>query len=134
MQVQSAFRSLAITALLLCGIVPARALECPVPHPQDARGTLQETPAQIAEYSSILGNGDTGNAVSVVISELRRNHPDATASEIVNFLVAAYCPALAEQGYGGEEAARKIRDFTALVEARLLDYRKKPAETAAQSG
>lgn len=133
MQTRRTLRSLAMTVLLLSAAVPARALECPLPHPEAAGGALRETPAQIAEYSSLLANGDTGNAVGVIIGELRRKHPDATAAEIVNFLVAAYCPALTMQGYDGAVAAAKIKQFSALVEARLLETGKNPAGAAGQS-
>lgn len=133
MYAQRPFRLLAMAALLPCATVSARALECPVPHPEATGSALRETPVQIANYSAILAKGDTGNAVGVIIAELRRKHPDATTAEIVNFMVAAYCSALTEQGYGGQVAASKIREFSALVEARLLKPEKNPADAVGQT-
>lgn len=127
-------RPLAAAAVLLCAAAPARALECPVPHPEAAGNVLRETQGQMAQYSSMLGNGDMGNAISEIVTELRKRHPDATGPEIVNFLVAIYCPALAAQGYGGDVAKSKIGEFIKLVEDRVLNGADSSSNTSAHSG
>ena len=133
MRTRRALQSAAMVAVTISIAHPAWALECPVPHPEAANGVLSETPAQIDKYSSILANGDAGNAVGIVISDLRSKFPSASNAEIANFLVAAYCPAVASQGYSGAAATEKVNAFSALVDKRLFQTGKNPAGTAAQS-
>jgi len=71
---------------------PCIALECPTAQPAGTAGAIQESPAQINELSQVLASGDLDNRVPVFIHSLRSRHPDAPASEFVNYLVTAYCP------------------------------------------
>ena len=122
MQVHKSLKAVALVLPLQFAVIPARALECPVPHPEAGANAINETPAQIREYSAMLAGGDTGNAVGEIITRLRRKHADATPGEIANFLVTAYCPALEAQGYRGTVATAKINEFSALVDARLFKH------------
>jgi hypothetical protein len=84
-------RSVAIAASLLLA-APCVALECPTAQPAGAPGAIQETPAQISELSQVLASGDLGNRIPVFVRALHSRHPDASTSELVNYLVTAYCP------------------------------------------
>jgi len=91
--------------LLLLLATPCMALECPTPQPAGAPGAIQETPAQVAEVSQVLGSGDLGNRIPVLVHDLRGRHPDVPASELVNYLVTAYCPVV--NGLTGLDDAEK---------------------------
>ena len=133
MRARTALQSCALVALTISFAHPASALECPLPHPETKSGVLRETPEQIDRYSSILAKGDVGNSVGVAISDLHRKYPAATDAEIANFLVAAYCPAVASQGFSGAAASEKVNAFSALVDKRLFQTGNNRTDNATQS-
>lgn len=97
----------AVLLLVLAAIRPALALECPVPQP-GGPDVLRESASQIAALSELLASGDLDNRVPTLVDDLRRRHPAARPSEIVNYLVAAYCPIVAARA-GLDEAAKRAR-------------------------
>lgn len=108
-------------AVLMMAATQVDAFECPLPHPKGGPKTIRETPAQISEFRRMLGNGDDGNAVAEIIFDLKRKYPKAGSGEIINFLVTAYCPTVKAQGYSDRKATHKVREFSSLVAARLLN-------------
>jgi len=74
---------------------PALAFDCPVAQPQAKPGILKETPAQIAAVGKQLASGDTNNAIAATTADLRMRYPGVERAELVNYLMTAYCPAVA---------------------------------------
>jgi hypothetical protein len=108
----------AVAALCLAAAGPALALECPVPQPLTRPGVLRETPAQIADVSSLLATGDTGNRIRMVVTDLRARYPGVQNAELINYLMAAYCPGVAQLSGPGEQEkqARMDRFVSQLAE------------------
>lgn len=102
------------TDLLLTA--PCMALQCPAPQPPGAPGAIVETPSQISELSQVLGSGDLGNRIPVFIHDLRGRHPNVPASELVNYLVTAYCPVVNSlTGLADAEKQARMDTFTSEV-------------------
>ena len=102
-----------LAALGLATVEPAAALECPVPQPLTRPGILKETKAQTRMVSNLLATGDTGNRVGVIVSDLRARYPGVENTEIVNYLMAAYCPLVAQlTGLGEREKQARMDRFT----------------------
>jgi hypothetical protein len=86
---------LVAAALLASSAFPALALDCPKPQPTAKPGILKETPAQMAAVGKQLTGGDTFNAIASATADLRIRYPGVESAEVVNYLVTAYCPAVA---------------------------------------
>ena len=109
------FLAIAIVAALAG---PAFALECPVPQPLTRPGILQETPAQITALSNLLAGGDVGNTIPVIVADLRARYPGIENAEIINYLMAAYCPIVAQlSGLNGPAEAGENGSVHAAVGA-----------------
>jgi hypothetical protein len=114
------FRAATILATVgmtsLAGLSPARALECPASHPLKRPGVIRESPAQIHALSSLLASGDAENRIGVTVAELRARYPGVENAEIVNYLVAAYCPVVAQMtGLGQQEKQARVDRFVSEV-------------------
>jgi len=95
---------------------PCIALEYPTPQPAGAPGAIAETPAQVSELAQLLGSGDLSNRIPVLVHDLRGRHPNVPASELVNYLVTAYCPVVNSlNGLGEAEKQVRIDAFTSQV-------------------
>jgi hypothetical protein len=111
----SVVRSGAAAAWLLLA-APCIALECPTPQPAGTPSAIEETPAQIRELSQLLASGDLGNRFPVLVHDLRGRHPDVPASELVNYLVTAYCPVVNSlTGLGDAEKQARLDAFASQV-------------------
>ena len=86
---------LVAAALLATSAFPALALDCPKPQPTAKPGILKETPAQMTAVGKQLTGGDTFNAIASATADLRIRYPGVESAEVVNYLVTAYCPAVA---------------------------------------
>jgi hypothetical protein len=104
--------------LAICFLVslPARACECPVPQALPGPAVLRETPARTQALTALLGSGDLGNRVPILVKDLRDRYPGATHAEIANYLMAAYCPVVAQlSGLGDAEMRARMERFGSLV-------------------
>ncbi len=100
--------------LVVLGFCPASAgaFECPAPQDQHGPGLLGETPAQVHGTASLLASGDAGNRVPEIVADLRKRHPGVQNAEIMNYLVAAYCPVVARlSGLGDAEKQSQVDQF-----------------------
>ena len=92
--------------------VAAQSLKCPVPHTLNSPGTLKESPAQIAEAGSLLARGDGVNRAPEIVANLRKRYPGVANAEIENYLVTAYCPAVAKlDGLSVREQQARVDRF-----------------------
>jgi hypothetical protein len=100
---------------------PAQALQCPTPHSVAGPGVLKETPEQIASLSRALSTGDLAIDLPMIISDLRARYPGAQPGEIMNYLIAAYCSAVAQTPGLSESRQQSLMDqFTHQVSGILF--------------
>jgi hypothetical protein len=122
--------SLLLLAMYAALAVPAQALECPAPKALTRPGVLRETPAQITAMSNLLATGDVSNRVSVVVADLRARYPGVENAELVNYLMAAYCPIVARlSGLSEAEKQARMDNFVSQV-AQLVYSAGDPARPA----
>ena len=94
----------------------ALALDCPKPQPTAKPGILKETPAQMTAVGKQLTSGDTFNAIASATADLRIRYPGVESAELVNYLVTAYCPAVAADSKLSEAQKKTAVDgFAAQV-------------------
>lgn len=90
-------------------------LTCPEAQITGAPGLLKETPRQIQASRSELGQGRESE-ISRAAASIRARHPDASSGEIVNYLVAAYCPTVSASATSDLAAKREaLRKFSMRV-------------------
>jgi hypothetical protein len=99
----------------------AAALECPRPQPLAKPGVLAETPGDIAILSTALVAGHDPQKIREIVDGLRQEHPGVEPAEIMNYLIAAYCP-VAAKAAGLTEAQRQTMVDQFVIEARSLVY------------
>ena len=107
---------LAAALFVATSAVPALALDCPKPQPMAKPGILKETPAQMTAVGKQLTVGDTFNAIASATADLRIRYPGVESAELVNYLVTAYCPAVAANNKLSEAQKKSAVDgFAAQV-------------------
>jgi len=73
---------------------------------------LKETEQQQKQLSRLLASGDVENRLGEIVADLRKRHPEASRVEVIDYLVGAYCPAVAAMpGVSDEEKTQKVRSF-----------------------
>jgi hypothetical protein len=91
----------------------AHALDCPEPQPQGEPGVLEETRQDIATWSATLAGDDLLNRIDELATRLRAKHPDVDEAELVNYLVTAYCPVVAQMdGLSEAEKTARLDQFS----------------------
>lgn len=107
---------LAAALLVATSAFPVLALDCPKPQPTAKPGILKETPAQMTAVGRQLASGDTFNAIASATADLRVRYPGVESAEVVNYLVTAYCPAVAADSKLSEAQKKAAVDsFAAQV-------------------
>ncbi len=93
-------------------LVPQRgfALTCPEPQENASAGVLKETSEDIEKLSMLLQGGAAGNEVNEIVFNLKKKYPAATSAEVVNYMITAYCPVLAQNKDFTEQQARERLD------------------------
>ena len=115
--------SLVGLALCLTSPAHAQAFKCPTPQDQKGPGLLKETPAQVHRTASLLASGDVGNRVPEIVTDLRKRHPGVRNTEIMNYLVTAYCPAVARlSGLSDAEKQSRVDQFASQA-GQVVDRR-----------
>ena len=77
---------------------------------------LKETAGDVARASSALSGPGQENTIRVLAAELKRRHPQADRSDIVNYLLTAYCPLVkADNGLSDREKREKMDRFSSQV-------------------
>ena len=99
-------------ALVSALAMPAAALQCPAPQPLARPGILKETRTQTQVVATLLATGDDANRIRVIVDDLRARYPGVENAEIVNYLMAAYCPVVAQlSGLGEQEKQARMDRF-----------------------
>ena len=117
--------SLIVCLLTLAGCSSDTAkpiLECPEPHPLSGNMALEETQSDIKAIGTRLTENPAADVVNEVIFNLKREHPSASAADIVNYLVTAYCPTVAAETWlSKDDATAKVDQFSAQVNGIISD-------------
>jgi len=101
-----------IIALVSALAMPAAALQCPAPQPLARPGILKETRTQTQVVATLLATGDDANRIRVIVDDLRARYLGVENAEIVNYLMAAYCPVVAQlSGLGEQEKQARMDRF-----------------------
>jgi hypothetical protein len=104
-------------AIMIAGLVsalaiPAAALQCPTPQSLTRPDILRETPTQTHVVATLLATGDDANRIRVIVDDLRARYPGVENAEIVNYLMVAYYPVVAQlSGLGEQEKQARMDRF-----------------------
>jgi hypothetical protein len=95
---------------------PGSAFECPEPQTQGVRGFIPESPQEIAELSALLRAGDLENRIEVIAHDLKQKYPNADRTELINYMMTAYCPVItADQSLSDSEKRERLDRFSEQV-------------------
>lgn len=106
-------------ALALAACSKPAAIECPTPQMRGADGVLADSSADIAAYGARLREGYGANALAEAVAAVRAQYPGATASEVQNFLIAAYCPVARQSAPDAAGQAASLARFETALAATL---------------
>ena len=99
----------------LCWSHQAGAFECPRPE-KTSPGVLQETKQDEQSLAQMFAGGDIENKIGIAVANLQRNYPQASDTEMVNYLVGAYCPVVARMtGLSETQKTAKVEHFAATL-------------------
>ncbi len=89
---------------------------CPEGHAETTRMALKETPADMAGLTATLQGANEANVIRVIAIGLKRKYPDADTADIVNYMMAAYCPIVAAKtGLSHAEKRDRMDQFSSQV-------------------
>lgn len=105
----------ALAIALLCWSQQARAFECPQPE-KPSPGVLQETEQDQKALTQMFAGGNIEDKIGVAAVELQKKYPSATDTELVNYMIGAYCPAVAQMpGLSDRQRTAKVEHFAATL-------------------
>lgn len=110
-----ASRALATTTALLFWAGPTIAVDCPQPQNQASPNAIQEAEKEVSALAPLLSGEDLENRVGVIVSDLRKRHPDVGKEELVNFLMTAYCPIVNKEALSEDVKSTKLKAFSDQV-------------------
>jgi mono/diheme cytochrome c family protein len=103
----------AVAAIPDYGTQAAAAFKCP--EVGGAPGTPGPDPRAVADLAAMIGAGDL--RVADLVAAYRRDVPEAGAAEVVNGLMAAYCPVIAASAAPTYRKFAEMRRFAREAEA-----------------
>jgi hypothetical protein len=117
-------RAMGILAVaLLCWSHQAGAFECPRPE-KTSPGVLQETKQDEQALAQMFAGGDIDNKIGIAVADLQRRYPQASDTELVNYLVGAYCPVVAQMpGLSETQKTAKVEHFAATLLEMLSEQK-----------
>lgn len=110
-----------LTLFGLAGCGSTQSLVCPRPELYDGSGKITEAGTNPKAIQARFDRRFSANDLDETIALLRRRFPDADDDAIYNYLVAAYCPALARQGNPISVQKAKLLAFENAVHTVLGD-------------
>jgi hypothetical protein len=106
---------LAFGFILLCWSNETGAFECPRPE-TSSPGVLQESKKDEQQLSQMFTGGDIESKIGVAVASLQKKYPKATDTEIINYLVGAYCTAVSDMpGLTDANKTARIEHFSATL-------------------
>ena len=112
----------ALGVAVLCWSHNAGAFECPRPE-TTSPGVLHETKQDEQILSQMFAGGDIENKIGIAVANLQRKYPQATDTELVNYLVGAYCPVIAQMGLSESQKTAKVEHFAATLFEMLAEQK-----------
>lgn len=107
----------------LCWSQQAIAFECPRME-KTGPGILQETKHDEQALSRVFQSGDVENEIGVAVNNLQRKYPGASDTELVDYLIGAYCPAIASMpNLSDAQKTGRIEHFAATVFELLAEQK-----------
>jgi hypothetical protein len=93
----------------------AGAFECPRPE-KSTPGVLQETKQDEQALSQLFTAGDREDKIGILLAALQKKYPQATDTELVNYLIGGYCPVVAQMpGLSDAQRTAKVEHFAATL-------------------
>jgi hypothetical protein len=116
--------AIGIVALIgLCWSHQAGAFECPRPE-KTSPGVLQETKQDEQALAKMFAGGDIENKIGIAVANLQRKYPKASDTEMVDYLIGAYCPVVAEMpGLSETQRTAKVEHFAATLFEMLSEQK-----------
>jgi hypothetical protein len=112
-----------LAVVLLCWSHQAGAFECPRPE-KTSPGVLQETKQDEQALAQMFSGGDIDNKIGIAVADLQRKYPQASDTEMVNYLVGAYCPVVARMpGLSETQKTAKVEHFAATLFEMLSEQK-----------
>ncbi len=74
--------------------------------------------------SQMLAGGDIENKIGAAVADVQNRYPQVSDTELVNYLVGAYCPAVAQMpGLTDTQRTAKIEKFSATLFELLYEQK-----------
>jgi hypothetical protein len=113
----------AFSVVLICWSQQAGAFECLRPE-KTSPGVLQETKQHEQKLSQLFAGSDIEDGIGIAVADLRKRYPQATDTKLVNYLVGAYCPVVAQMpGLSDGQKTAAIERFAAKVYELLVEQK-----------
>ena len=100
---------------MLCWSSQASAFECPRME-KTGPGVLQETKQDEQALSQMFSGSDVESEIGIAVNDLQKKYPQASDTELVNYLVGAYCPVVASMSnLSDAQKTGRVEHFAATV-------------------
>lgn len=101
----------------------AGAFECPRPEMASA-GVLDETKQDDAALAHMFAANDIENQIGIAVADLQKKYPDASDTELANYLIGGYCPVVAKMdGLTDAQKTAKVEHFAATLYELLAEQK-----------
>jgi hypothetical protein len=108
---------------LLCWSQQAIAFECPRME-KTGPGILQEPKQDEQALSRMFTGGDVEDEIGVAVTNLQKRYPKASDTEVVNYLIGAYCPVVASMSdLSDAQKTSRVEHFAATVFELLAEQK-----------
>jgi hypothetical protein len=108
---------------LLCWSQQAVAFECPRME-RVGPGVLQETKQDEQALSQMFQSGNVEDEIGIAVIDLQKRYPQASDAELANYLIGAYCPAVASMsGLSDAQKTARVEHFAATVFELLAEQK-----------
>jgi hypothetical protein len=72
----------------------------------------------------MFAGGDIDNKIGIAVADLQRRYPQASDTELVNYLVGTYCPVVARMpGLSETQKTAKVEHFAATLFEMLSEQK-----------
>ena len=107
----------------LCGTHQAVAFECPRPE-MTSPGVIKESPQTQQALARMFSSRDIENQIGIAVADLQKTYPEASDTEIANYLIGGYCPVVAGMdGLSDAQKSAKVEHFAATLFELLAEQK-----------
>ena len=87
-------------------------------------GVLQETEGDERALSQMFASGDVEEGIGIAVNDLRKRYPEASDTELVDYLIGAYCPVVASMSNLSDvQKTGRVEHFAATVFELLAEQK-----------